>query len=65
MTTFDYCVKFSHFDVPQWTKAVAYCQELISSRQCRIYSSRTSVSEGYQREYCFEFQHGRHALKFM
>jgi hypothetical protein len=64
MLTFDYCVKLDHFDIPQWAKAVAYCQELIQREECRVYSQRTSPQEGYQRRYCFEFQRSHQAVLF-
>jgi hypothetical protein len=64
MLTFDYCVKLDDFECQHWARAVSHCKELIQREECRIYSRRTSVSEGYQREYCFEFQHRRQAVLF-
>ena len=64
MMTFDYIVKLDNFDVPQWTSAVAYCQELIQRGQCKIYSQRTSPQEGYQQRYCFAFHDDHTATMF-
>lgn len=64
MLTFDHVVKLDSFECQHWARAVHHCQELIQSEECRIYSERSPVSEGYQRLYCFEFQRSDQAVLF-